>query len=53
MNRLYEKIECLNKEIQEQRKTQKAAENVLEHLWVSYSGADAKVQELSTKLVEG
>ena len=53
VNRLYEKIESLNKEIQEQRETQKAAESALEHLRVSYSEADAKVQELSTKLVEG
>jgi len=53
VNRLHEKIERLNKEIQEQRETQKVAENALEHLRMSYSEADAKVQELSTKLVEG
>lgn len=52
-NRLREKIESLNKEIQEQKETQKAAEKALEHLRVSYSEADAKVQELTTKLAEG
>lgn len=51
-NQLHEKIKCLNKEIQEQRETQKAAENALEHLRMEYSEADGKVQELTTKLVE-
>lgn len=50
---LREQIESLNREIGVQKETQKAAEDALEHLRRSYSEADAKVQELSTKLVEG
>lgn len=49
---LNEQIKCLNKEIQEQRETQKAADDALEHLRAAYSEADGKVQELSVKLIE-
>lgn len=52
VNQLNEKIKCLNREIQEQRETQKAAEDALEHLRVEYTEADGKVQELTAKLVE-
>ncbi|KAG1355354.1 protein GRIP [Cocos nucifera] len=52
VNHLHEQIKCLNKEIQEHKETQKAAENALEHLRMSYSEADGKVQELTAKLVE-
>lgn len=53
MKHLQGKINSLNKEIQDQRETQKAAENALEHLRAEYSEADGKVQELSLKLIEG
>lgn len=53
VNNLHERIKCLNKEIQEHKETQKAAENALEHLRMSYSEADGKVQELTAKLAEG
>lgn len=49
---LQEKVNILNKEIQEQRETQKAAEEALQHLRAEYFEADAKVQELSLKLIE-
>ncbi|KAI0489042.1 hypothetical protein KFK09_028883 [Dendrobium nobile] len=52
VSQLQEKINSLNKELQEQRETQKAAENALEHLRAEYSEADGKVQELSLKLIE-
>ncbi|XP_010918236.1 protein GRIP [Elaeis guineensis] len=52
VNHLHEQIKCLNKEIQEHKETQKAADNALEHLRMSYSEADGKVQELTAKLVE-
>nr|CAD1844717.1 unnamed protein product [Ananas comosus var. bracteatus] len=52
VNSLHEQIKILNKEIQEHRETQKAAEAALEHLRASYSEADGKVQELSAKLTE-
>ena len=53
LNQLHEKIKCLNKEIQEQKETQKAAEDALEHLKAQYADADSKVQELSEKLAQG
>ncbi|KAG0450586.1 hypothetical protein HPP92_026658 [Vanilla planifolia] len=43
---LQEKIKSLNKEIQQHRETQKAAEDALEHLRAENSEADGKVQEL-------
>ncbi|XP_020582387.1 protein GRIP [Phalaenopsis equestris] len=49
---LQERVNSLNKEIQGQRETQKAAENALEHLRAEYSEADGKVKELSLKLIE-
>lgn len=52
LNQLHEKIKCLNKEIQEQKETQKAAEDALEHLKAQYADADSKVQELSEKLAQ-
>ncbi|KAJ0967946.1 hypothetical protein J5N97_024863 [Dioscorea zingiberensis] len=52
VDQLHEKIKCLNKEIQEQKETQKAAEDALEHLRVAYASSDAKVQELSEKLAQ-
>ncbi|XP_028551497.1 protein GRIP [Dendrobium catenatum] len=52
VSQLQEKINSLNKELQEQRETQRAAENALEHLRAEYSEADGKVQELSLKLIE-
>lgn len=50
---LHEQIKCLQKEIQAQKETQMAAEDALEHLRMAYSEADGKVQELTTKLIEG
>lgn len=50
---LQENITILNKEIMLQKETQKAAEKALEHLRVSNSEEDDKVQDLSIKLVEG
>ncbi|XP_077231170.1 Golgi-localized GRIP domain-containing protein isoform X2 [Tasmannia lanceolata] len=49
---LHENIKSLNREIQEQRETQRAAEDALNHLRMAYSDADAKAQELSAKLIE-
>ncbi|XP_058090665.1 protein GRIP [Magnolia sinica] len=49
---LHEKIRSLNREIQEQKETQTAAEGALKHLQVAYSETDAKAQELSAKLIE-
>ncbi|RWW49218.1 hypothetical protein BHE74_00044650, partial [Ensete ventricosum] len=49
---LHEQIKCLQKEIQAQKETQKAAEDALEHLRMSYSDADGKAQKLTTKLIE-
>jgi predicted ribosome quality control (RQC) complex YloA/Tae2 family protein len=53
VNRLNEEIKRLEKEITEQKETQKAAEAALEHLRVAHTEADGKAQELSQKLVEG
>ncbi|CAK7355522.1 unnamed protein product [Dovyalis caffra] len=50
---LREKIESLNKELNEEKQTREAAEVALEHLREEYSEADAKAQELSLKLTEG
>ncbi|XP_039133426.1 protein GRIP isoform X1 [Dioscorea cayenensis subsp. rotundata] len=52
LNQLHEKIKCLNKEIQEQKETQKAAEDALEHLRAQCADADSKVQGLSEKLAQ-
>lgn len=50
---LQEKIELLNKELQEEKQTRSAAEEALKHLRESYSEADARAQEFSVKLAEG
>jgi uncharacterized small protein (DUF1192 family) len=52
VNRLNEEIRRLEKEIREQKETQKAAEAALGHLRVAHAKADGKAQELSQKLVE-
>lgn len=49
---LQEKIESLNRELKEERQTRFAAEEALKHLRESYSEADARVLELSSKLAE-
>ncbi|KAL6011919.1 hypothetical protein ACLOJK_002385 [Asimina triloba] len=50
---LQEKILSLNKEIQERKETQTAAEDAMRHLQMSYFEADARAQELSAKLSQG
>lgn len=50
---LHERIESLNRELNEEKQTRGAAEEALKHLREVYSEADAKVQELSGKLAEG
>ena len=52
IKQLQEKIESLNKELQEEKQTRSAAEVALKHLRESYSDADARAQELSSKLAE-
>ncbi|KAJ6736962.1 SYNAPTONEMAL COMPLEX PROTEIN-RELATED [Salix viminalis] len=49
---LHEKIQSLNRELNEEKQTRGAAEIALEHLRGEYSEADAKAQELSLKLAE-
>jgi predicted RNase H-like nuclease (RuvC/YqgF family) len=50
---LREKIQSLNRELNEEKQTRGAAEIALEHLREEYSEADAKAQEHSLKLAEG
>lgn len=50
---LQEKIDLLNRELQEEKQTRFAAEEALKHLRESYSEADATAQEFSVKLAEG
>ena len=50
---LHEKIESLGRELFEEKQTRVAAEEALKHLRAAHLEADAKVQELSTKLAEG
>jgi predicted RNase H-like nuclease (RuvC/YqgF family) len=50
---LREKIQSLNRELNEEKQTRGAAEIALEHLREEYSDTDAKAQELSLKLAEG
>ncbi|KAK1272411.1 Protein GRIP [Acorus gramineus] len=50
--RLRENVRSLNREIQEQRETQRAAEDAMVHLRASHSEADSKVQELSAELIK-
>ncbi|XP_052196799.1 protein GRIP [Diospyros lotus] len=52
LKELQDKIECLSRELLEEKQTRGAAEKALEHLRAVYSDADAKAQELSTKLAE-
>ncbi|KAL4186490.1 hypothetical protein AMTRI_Chr09g34150 [Amborella trichopoda] len=49
---LHEQIRTLTRQVEEHRETQNAAEDALKHLQLAYSEADAKVQELSSKLFE-
>ncbi|KAB5556688.1 hypothetical protein DKX38_007597 [Salix brachista] len=49
---LHEKIQSLNRELNEEKQTRGAAEIALEHLREEYSEADAKAKELSLKLAE-
>ncbi|CAK9164929.1 unnamed protein product [Ilex paraguariensis] len=49
---LHEKIQSLNRELLEERQTRGAAEEALKHLRAVYSDADARAQELATKLAE-
>ncbi|XP_022145270.1 protein GRIP isoform X1 [Momordica charantia] len=49
---LHERIESLNKELSEEKQTRGAAEQALQHLQEAHSEADAKVNELSAKLIE-
>ncbi|XP_021892919.1 protein GRIP-like [Carica papaya] len=49
---LLEKVESLSRELQEEKQTRTAAEEALKHLREAHPEADAKVQELSTKLAE-
>lgn len=50
---LREKIESLKGELLEEKQTRVAAEVALKHLTEAYSEADAKAQDLSSKLAEG
>lgn len=52
LKELHEKIESMNRELTEEKQTRGAAEEALKHLRAEYSEADAKAQELSTKLAE-
>lgn len=49
---LQERIESLSKELSEEKQTRGAAEQALQHLQEAHSEADAKVHELSAKLME-
>ncbi|KAK1325550.1 Protein GRIP [Acorus calamus] len=50
--RLRENVRSLNREIQEQREMQRAAEDAMVHLRASHSEADSKIQELSAELIK-
>ncbi|XP_019444880.1 PREDICTED: protein GRIP-like [Lupinus angustifolius] len=50
---LQERIQSLNKELQEEKQTRHASEEALKHLQMLYSETEAKAQELSEKLAEG
>ncbi|KAG7027817.1 Protein GRIP, partial [Cucurbita argyrosperma subsp. argyrosperma] len=52
LKELQERIESLSKELLEEKQTRGAAEQALQHLREAHSEADAKVQELSARLVE-
>lgn len=53
VKKLLARIDALNKELLEEKQTRSAAEEALKHLRTMYSEADARAQELSTKLAEG
>ncbi|XP_038904106.1 protein GRIP isoform X1 [Benincasa hispida] len=52
LKELQERIESLSKELSEEKQTRGAAEQALQHLREAHSEADAKVHELSAKLIE-
>ncbi|XP_031404892.1 protein GRIP [Punica granatum] len=52
VKQLLERLDSLNKELLEEKQTRAAAEEALKHLRTVYSEADARSQELSTKLAE-
>ncbi|KGN55617.1 protein GRIP isoform X1 [Cucumis sativus] len=52
LKELQERIESLSKELSEEKQTRGAAEQALQHLQEAHSEADAKVHELSAKLME-
>ncbi|CAK9321374.1 unnamed protein product [Citrullus colocynthis] len=52
LKELQERIESLSKELSEEKQTRGAAERALQHLQEAHSEADAKVHELSAKLME-
>ena len=53
LKELQQRIESLSKELSEEKQTRGAAEQALQHLQEAHSEADAKVNELSAKLIEG
>lgn len=53
VKQLEERLESLTREIDVEKQTRVAAEQALEHLRESYSEADAKAQEYSTKFSQG
>ncbi|XP_022923353.1 protein GRIP-like [Cucurbita moschata] len=52
LKELQQRIESLSKELSEEKQTRGAAEQALQHLQEAHSEADAKVNELSAKLIE-
>ncbi|XP_019420180.1 PREDICTED: protein GRIP-like isoform X2 [Lupinus angustifolius] len=52
MNELQERIQSLNKELEEEKQTRHASEEALTHLQTVYSETETKAQELSKKLAE-
>ncbi|CAL0331960.1 unnamed protein product [Lupinus luteus] len=52
MNELEERIQSLNKELEEEKQTRHASEEALTHLQTVYSETETKAQELSKKLPE-
>ena len=53
VKQLEERVESLSREIDVEKQTRVAAEQALEHLRESYSEADARAQEYSTKFSQG
>ncbi|XP_023007646.1 protein GRIP-like isoform X1 [Cucurbita maxima] len=52
LKELQQRVESLSKELSEEKQTRGAAEQALQHLQEAHSEADAKVHELSAKLIE-